>query len=330
MNPLFSIENVHYDYFGRIPALAGIDLAINAGERFAIIGANGSGKSTLLQLLDGLIFPSRGEIRFHGQVVSEAALRDSGFLRFFRERVGYVFQDSDVQLFCPTVLDELMYGPLQLDISVEEAEDRARDVLKMLAMENTADRPTYMLSGGEKKRVAIGSVLTMNPEVLLLDEPTNGLDPRTVAFLIDLLLSLNEAGKTIIIASHDLSLVADMEMSVALLSERHVVEKTGSSADILADEEMLIRTNLIHEHLHRHGGSLHRHRHSHFNFHRHGGTETAPATIKPEPHGHSHEEHGHEHPHGHGHPHDHESQSRLQPRKPVPPHDHPPGFEHFD
>jgi len=316
MTPLFSIENVHYDYFGRIPALAGIDLNINAGERFAIIGANGSGKSTLLQLLDGLIFPSRGSIRFHGHEISEAALRDTGFLRFYREKVGYVFQDSDVQLFCPTVLDELMYGPLQLAISEEEAEDRARDVLKMLAMENTADRPTYMLSGGEKKRVAIGSVLTMNPEVLLLDEPTNGLDPRTVAFLIDLLLSLNEAGKTIIIASHDLSLVADMEMSVALLSEKHRVEKTGTSADILADEEMLIRTNLIHEHLHRHGGSLHRHRHSHFNFHRHGGAEVAlPAS----------EEGAHSHPH----PHEHGSHSHPHPPKQVPLHDHPPGHEHL-
>jgi len=304
--PLFSIDNIHYDYFGRIPALAGIDLTINPGERFAIIGANGSGKSTLLQLLDGLIFPSRGTIRFHGQAITEAALRDTGFLRFFRERVGYVFQDSDVQLFCPTVLDELMYGPLQLDISEEEAEDRSRDVLKMLGMENNADRPTYMLSGGEKKRVAIGSVLTMNPEVLLLDEPTNGLDPRTVAFLIDLLLSLNEAGKTIIIASHDLSLVADMEMSVALLSENHRVEKTGSSADILADEEMLIRTNLIHEHLHRHDGSLHRHRHSHFSFHRHGSAENVPPARDVKPHEHHHAGHGHGQPHGHEHEHSHD------------------------
>jgi cobalt/nickel transport system ATP-binding protein len=326
MKPLFSIENVHYDYFGQIPALAGIDLAINAGERFAIIGANGCGKSTLLQLLDGLLFPSKGIIRFHGREISETALQDTGFVRFFRERVGYVFQDSDVQLFCPTVLDELMYGPLQLAISAEEAEDRCREVLKMLGLENHADRPTYMLSGGEKKRVAIGSVLTMNPEVLLLDEPTNGLDPRTVAFLIDLLLSLNEAGKTIIIASHDLSLVADMEMSVALLAESHRVEKTGTSAEILADEEMLIRTNLIHEHLHRHGGSLHRHRHSHFSLHRHGGPEAVPPAGDAPPHEHLHEGHGHAHPH----PHWHDKQNPGRSQRPVQPHEHPPGFEHFD
>ncbi|MBE0597327.1 MAG: ABC transporter ATP-binding protein [Desulfuromonadales bacterium] len=269
MVPLFSVEQVHYDYFGKIPALAGADLAIGAGERFAIIGANGSGKSTLLQLLDGLIFPRSGTIRFHGREVSERTLRDAGFLRYFRERVGYVFQDSDVQLFCPTVLDELMYGPLQLAISEAEALDRAHEVLQIIGLEHHTDRPTYMLSGGEKKRVAIGSILTMNPEVLLLDEPTNGLDPRSAAFFIDLLHSLNAAGKTIVVATHDLTLVADLEMTVALLSEEHRVEKIGLAADILADEELLLRTNLIHEHLHRHGESLHRHRHGHFLFHRH-------------------------------------------------------------
>jgi cobalt/nickel transport system ATP-binding protein len=126
-----------------------------------------------------------------------------------------------------------------------------------------------MLSGGEKKRVAIGSVLTMNPEVLLLDEPTNGLDPRTQAFLFDLLFSLNEAGKTVVIATHDLTVVADLEMTVALLSEEHTVEKIGAANEILADEELLLRTNLIHEHHHRHGQESHRHRHAHFFFHRH-------------------------------------------------------------
>ncbi|MBC7963368.1 MAG: ABC transporter ATP-binding protein, partial [Steroidobacteraceae bacterium] len=156
----------------------------------------------------------------------------------------------------------LLYGPHQLGIPADEAEDRARQVLKMLNLEKHAERPTYMLSGGEKKRVALGSVLTMNPEVLLMDEPTNGLDPRTQSFLIDLLLTLNEAGKTVIIASHDLSMVADMEMSVALLSENHTVEKVGTASDILADEELLLRTNLIHEHRHRHGDQSHIHRHN--------------------------------------------------------------------
>lgn len=269
MESLFSMRQVSYSYFSKITALSEVDLDIFAGERFAIIGANGSGKSTLLQLLDGLIYPARGSITFHGHDVTEISLQQAGFLRYFRERVGYVFQDSEVQLFCPTVLDELLYGPLQLSISEDEAKHRAWEVLKMLGMENHSDRPTYMLSGGEKKRVAIGSVLTMNPEVLLLDEPTNGLDPRTQAFLIDLLLSLNEAGKTIILATHDLNLVADLDMKVALMSEEHCIEKISDAEGILLDEELLIRTNLIHEHRHFHGTHTHRHRHTHTTMHRH-------------------------------------------------------------
>lgn len=218
---LYEVKDLYFQYHQNIPALAGINLKINPGDRLAILGPNGSGKSTLLQILNGLIFPNSGEVWFHGQALTEKNLKELKFLRFFRERVGFVFQDSDVQLFCPTVLDELMYGPLQLSLPKEEAEDRSRNILKQLNMEKTALRPTYMLSGGEKKKIAIGSILTMNPEVLLLDEPTNGLDPKTSAFFIDLLLRLNDSGKTIVIASHDLKLVADMNASVALLSEEH-------------------------------------------------------------------------------------------------------------
>jgi cobalt/nickel transport system ATP-binding protein len=117
--------------------------------------------------------------------------------------------------------------------------------------------------------VAIGSVLSMNPEVLLLDEPTNGLDPRTQCFLVELMLALSEAGKTLVIATHDLSLIDELHARVALLSEEHRVEKIGSSEEILQDEELLLRVNLIHEHIHYHGLSAHKHRHSHFLFHKH-------------------------------------------------------------
>jgi cobalt/nickel transport system ATP-binding protein len=181
--PILSLDRVSYDYQEEICALSDITLGVGEGERFAIIGANGTGKTTLLQMMNGLIHPSRGKLFFKGYEISKQTLKDKGFLRFFRERVGFVFQDSDVQLFCPTVLDELLYGPLQLDIDEKEALDRAFEAMKMLNLENFKDRPSYMLSGGEKKKVAIGSVLTMNPEVLLLDEPTDGLDPKTQCFL---------------------------------------------------------------------------------------------------------------------------------------------------
>jgi cobalt/nickel transport system ATP-binding protein len=266
---IIRLEGINYSYHGKIPAVCDINLFVGEGEKFAVIGANGSGKSTLLQIMGGLIQQSEGEYFFRGRSVSERALRDRGFLRFFRERVGYVFQDSDVQLFCPTVLDELLYGPLQLEMREKDALERAAEVMQVLNIENLRDRPPYMLSGGEKKRVAIGSVLTMNPEVLLLDEPTNGLDPRTQCFLVELMLALSEAGKTLVIATHDLSLVDELHAEVALLSEEHRLEKTGPCEEILNDEELLLRVNLIHEHVHHHGEAAHKHRHSHFLFHRH-------------------------------------------------------------
>jgi cobalt/nickel transport system ATP-binding protein len=266
---IIRLEGINYSYYGKISAVSDISLTVGAGDRFAVIGANGSGKSTLLQIMGGLVQQSGGEYFFRGQSVSEKTLRDRGFLRFFRERVGYVFQDSDVQLFCPTVLDELLYGPLQLDMREKDALERAAEVMQILNIENLKNRPPYMLSGGEKKKVAIGSVLTMNPEVLLLDEPTNGLDPRTQCFLVELMLALSEAGKTLVIATHDLSLVDELHAKVALLSEEHRLEKTGACEDILSDEDLLLRVNLIHEHVHYHGDAAHKHRHSHFLFHKH-------------------------------------------------------------
>ncbi len=269
MENIIKIENVSHKYYNKIPALEGVSLSIKEGERFAIIGANGSGKSTLLQIMNGLIHPSSGSIFFRDNEVSEKTLKDKGFLRFFRETVGYVFQDSDVQMFCPTVLDELLYGPMQLGVNENEAMDRAFEVMKMLDIENLKDRPSYMLSGGEKKRVSIGSVLTMNPEVLLFDEPTNGLDPRTQCFLVELILSLSEAGKTIVIATHDLGLVDEFHSRTAILSEEHRIEKIGQAEEILKDEELLLKVNLVHEHMHCHGPLAHRHIHSHYLFHKH-------------------------------------------------------------
>ena len=267
---IIRLEGISYSYFDKIPAVCDISLDIKEGESFAIIGANGSGKSTLLQIMNGLIQQASGKFFFRGHEVTKQTLKDKGFLQFFRKRVGYVFQDSDIQLFCPTVLDELIYGPLQLEMNEKAALDRAFEVMQMLNIEKLKDRSSYMLSGGEKKRVAIGSVLTINPEVLLLDEPTNGLDPRTQCFLFELMLALSEAGKTLVIATHDLSLVNELHTKVALLSEEHRIEKVGDSNDILKDEDLLRKVNLIHEHMHQHGREAHKHRHSHYFFHEHG------------------------------------------------------------
>ncbi len=269
MADIIQIDDVSYSYHDDIPALSRVSMAISEGEIFAVIGSNGCGKSTLLHIMNGLIYPGSGSVFFQGKRVSEGSLRDLAFLKFFRSSMGYVFQDSDVHLFCPTVFDELMFGPLQLGLSQEESSGRAREIMAMLEISHLKDRPSYMLSGGEKKRVAIGSVLTMNPSLLLLDEPMNGLDPRTKSFLIELMILLNEAGKTLVIATHDLSLISELRCRVAVLSEDHRVEKIGTAEQILQDEDLLLRVNLIHEHVHYHGNQAHIHIHSHYLFHRH-------------------------------------------------------------
>ena len=266
---LISFDNVTFNYHQHIPALINVSFDVGQGERFAIIGSNGSGKSTLLQLCAGLLHPQQGRVLFDGEVVTEESLKRETFRRSFRSRVGFIFQDSDVQLFCPTVLDELLFGPLQLDLDREAATSRAHEIMHMLQIEQLAARPTHMLSGGEKKRVALGCVLTMNPDVLLFDEPTNGLDPRTQVFLLELMLALNEAGKTIIMATHDLGMVSEIQARVAVLSEEHRLERIGMADDILADDELLLRVNLVHEHIHFHGGQKHSHLHSHYLFHKH-------------------------------------------------------------
>jgi cobalt/nickel transport system ATP-binding protein len=268
-NNIIKIENVNYSYYGMIPALSGINLNINDGEICAIIGSNGCGKSTLMHIMNGLIFPDSGNIYFNNREITEKSLREKSFLKIFRENVGYVFQNSDIQLFCQTVLDELIFGPLQLGLTKDEAYERAMQVFEMLNIKYLKDRSTLMLSGGEKKRVAIGSVLTMNPRVLLLDEPASGLDPKTQSFLVELAMDLNQAGKTIVIATHDLALIDDLKPRVVVLSEEHSIEASGNASDILQNTELLVKVNLIHEHRHRHDKETHKHPHSHYFFHKH-------------------------------------------------------------
>ncbi len=266
---IIELEQVSYNFYDIIPALCEVAISIEEGEMLAVIGANGCGKSTLLQIMSGLIHPSSGTVRFRGEEVTEKKLNERKYQRYFRERVGMVFQNSDVQLFCPTVFDELIFGPMQLDLPKDVVLRRASEIMEIMNIEYLKDRPTHMLSGGEKKRVAIGSSLTMNPEVLLLDEPASGLDPKTESFLTDLVISLSESGKTIVIATHDLDLVDHLQPKVAVISEEHRIEKIGSVNEILRDQDLLEKVNLVHEHRHRHGKKVHSHLHSHYFFHDH-------------------------------------------------------------
>lgn len=269
MEDIISLKNIDYSYYGKIPALKNINLSIKKGEMFSIIGLNGCGKSTLLHIINALVFPDSGDLIFDGNPITEKSFRDTSFGMQFRQRMGYIFQNPDIQLFCPTVFDELMFGPLQLNLPLETANERAEQTLSYLGIGYLRERPVYMLSGGEKKRVAIASVLTMNPDILLVDEPLSSLDPKTQTFFIELLLELNQAGKTIIFTTHHLDLIDHLQPRVAVLSEEHTIRKTGSASEILGDEELLISVNLIHEHIHKNGNEEHRHFHSHYRFHKH-------------------------------------------------------------
>jgi cobalt/nickel transport system ATP-binding protein len=269
MEDIISLKNIDYSYFGKIPALRNINLSVKKGEMFSVIGLNGSGKSTLLNIINALIFPDSGEVLLDQNPVTEKSLRDKNFGVQFRQRMGYIFQNPDIQLFCPTVFDELLFGPLQLNLSLDEAMERAEQTLSYLGIGYLRERPVYMLSGGEKKRVAIASVLTMNPDILLIDEPLSSLDPKTQTFFTDLLLELNHAGKTIVFTTHHPDLIDHLQPRVAVLSEEHTIQKTGTASEILNDEEFLISVNLIHEHVHKHENGEHKHYHSHYVFHKH-------------------------------------------------------------
>jgi cobalt/nickel transport system ATP-binding protein len=269
MEDIISLKNIDYSYYGKIPALKNINLSVKKGEMLAIIGLNGCGKSTLLHIINALIFADSGEVFFKGQQVTEKSLADKSFGMQLRQSMGYIFQNPDIQLFCPTVFDELLFAPLQLNLPIETAEERAEQTLSSLGIEYLKDRPVYMLSGGEKKKVAIASVLTMNPEILLIDEPLSSLDPKAQTFFTDLLLELNHAGKTIVFTTHHLDLIDHLQPRVAVLSEEHTIHKTGTASEILSDEEFLISVNLIHEHIHKHDNEEHRHFHSHYVFHKH-------------------------------------------------------------
>ena len=267
MSAPFVLTGVCHEYRPGALALDGIDLVIETGQHVAVVGANGSGKSTLLKMLDGLVFPTAGTIEAFGAPLTEDALEDPAFRRDFRARVGFVFQDADVQLFCTDVLSELAFGPLQLGLGHEDVRSRVAEVAASLRIEKLLDRAPYTLSGGEKKRVAIASVLTMRPQVLLMDEPTNALDPRSQVWLLDVLDEWKRAGRTVVIATHDLSAAAESCDRMIVLSEEHRVVADGTPEEVLAQRDLLLGVNLIHQHSHRHGSDEHVHAHAHAHEH---------------------------------------------------------------
>lgn len=268
-NAIYNLRGVSYQYPGAEPALRDISFDVQEGERIAILGANASGKSTLLHLLDGLYFASDGRIEAYGRELTEDSIETPPFSLEFRQRIGFLFQNSDAQLFCSTVAEELSFGPLQLRLPVGEVERRVEETLRLFGIEHLRRRSPGMLSGGEKKKVALAGLLTCGPQVILLDEPSAGLDPRTQQWLVEFLGVLHQAGMTLITCTHDLSFAADVADRALILSEDHRLVHDGPMMAALEDLDLLLSVNLIHAHAHRHEGQVHIHPHLHEMTHDH-------------------------------------------------------------
>jgi cobalt/nickel transport system ATP-binding protein len=194
-SPLFRLQGVHFSFGDGREVLAGVDFSLDAGERVAVLGANGAGKTTLLQIMVGLLRPDAGEVVAFGRT-----RRSEDDFHQVRARAGLLFQDPDDQLFCPTVAEDVAFGPLNLGRSRAQAAATVERTLAALGLSGLADRITHRLSGGEKRLVSLAAVLAMEPEVLLLDEPTNALDEAAAARLTGILKALPQA---MIIVSHD-------------------------------------------------------------------------------------------------------------------------------
>ncbi|MEW6101707.1 MAG: ABC transporter ATP-binding protein [Candidatus Omnitrophota bacterium] len=266
---IFALDNVHYAYLGKFPALCGIDMQVKRGEKIAIVGANGTGKSTLLHLLDALIFPDKGNIKAFGTELDEASLNKEEFCKYFRSRVGFIFQNPDVQLFSPSVKEDIVFGPLQLGLEKEVIKSRLEELTCAFGIEDLLERPPHRLSTGEKRKVAIASVLISEPQVVILDEPTAGLDPATVRQIIDILIEYNEKGKTIITSTHDLHIVEEIADTVYLLNKEKKIACSLHPHDLLNNVDLLRENNLIHIHPHKHKDKIHAHPHLHLGDHHH-------------------------------------------------------------
>ena len=222
-------KDLEFTYPDQTPALQGISFRIHHGESVAIIGANGAGKSTLLLHLNGYLTPTSGQVRIGDYPLTKETLRE------VRRTVGMVFQDPDDQLFMPTVFDDVAFGPLNLDLPVEEVTARVDKALVTVGLSHLRERPPHRLSAGQKRRVAIASVLSMTPDILVMDEPSSGLDPRARRQLIELLAGFQH---TKIIATHDLDMVVDICDRTIVMHDGQI-KADGPTATIFEDAELL-------------------------------------------------------------------------------------------
>jgi cobalt/nickel transport system ATP-binding protein len=223
------LEHVHFRYPDGFEALRGVDLRIGPGEKVALVGPNGAGKSTLMLQLNGTLRPAHGSVRVAGLAVTKETLKR------VRSEVGLVFQDPDDQLFSPTVFDDVAFGPLHMGLSADEVHRRVEAALRAVGMAGFDRRVPHRMSLGQRKRVAVATVLSMDPSILVFDEPSAGLDPRGRRELIALLRSLDQ---TMLVSTHDMRLVDEVFPRTVIVDDGQVVAD-GPTSRILADGPLL-------------------------------------------------------------------------------------------
>ncbi len=230
-------RGLEYTYADGTCALAGVDFEANRGEKIAVLGPNGSGKTTLFYHFNGLVEPARGKVLVFGEKISKTNIDE------VRKRVGLVFQESDHQLFSPTVFEDVAFGPKNLGLGTNEIKNRVSRVLHRFDIDNLARKNPSNLSCGQKKKVAIAGVLAMEPDVLVLDEPTSGMDAAGITNTMEILDELNDEGKTIIISTHDSDLAASWADRMYILNKGKVF-KSGIPKHIFADEKLIADAGL--------------------------------------------------------------------------------------
>ncbi len=240
MTPIFEFKDVYYQYPGQEQlALRGFSVAIPQGEKVAVVGRNGAGKSTFFLHCNGLYRPQSGQVYFKGQSLGY----DRKSLKWLRQHVGLIFQNPDDQLFSASVAQDISFGPLNLGLDEAEVRRRMQVAANICGITDLLERPTHALSGGEKARVALAGVLAMEPEVLVADEPLASLDPWVRLTIFDILQKFYDQGKTILMATHNLSVVRYWSSYVIVMEAGQTVF-AGTPQSLLADKPLLDQTGL--------------------------------------------------------------------------------------
>jgi len=251
MENLIKLKNISFSYEDE-KVLQNLNLAIKKGEKVALLGSNGSGKSTLLRIIAGLYFP-KGEYYFENTKITKKTSK------LLRKKVGILFQNPDSMIFNPTVFDEIAFSLKEFGFN--DIEKRVLKTAKEFNIEKYLKKSPLNLSGGEKQKVMLASILVYNPEILLLDEPTTAMDPKTTGWFIDFLL---ETKKTYILATHDLTVAYETCERAIVIDENHKIIYDGDIEELMKDLDTLIKANLIHKHKHKHKRFIHSHYHTHF------------------------------------------------------------------